>query len=214
MVVKPLGGDPDLGLWRDVSPPSAQRLLLAALESFATLGFHGTTTRDIARRAQMSPAAMYLHYPSKSALLFAISHATHVAMLHDLRAAFAEEALSPAERVARMARVQAHFHATHHTAARVANYELNSLEPAQRDVIVEVRRVTKRVWREAVRLGVQSGDFAVADLDATTVAIVSLGVDISRWFSPGGRLTADQLGELYADMAVRLVVPPSPRSRE
>jgi AcrR family transcriptional regulator len=199
---------PDLSLWRDINPPSAQRLLLAALESFARLGFHGTTTRDIARSAQMSPAAMYLHYPSKAALLFEISHATHLAMLQELRAVFSEEALSPANRLANLARVQARFHANHHTAARVANYELNSLDPDHRETIVEVRRTTKRVMREAVRLGVQSGDFNVVDLEATTGAIISLAVDISRWYKPGGRLTADQIGELYADMAVRLVVTP------
>jgi AcrR family transcriptional regulator len=209
-VPQPTGGsrpeaDADLSLWRDVSPPSSQRLLLAALESFAELGFHGTTTRDIARRAQMSPAALYVHYPSKGALLFEISRAAHNAMLQEWRAAFAQEALSPAERLANLIRAQVRFHATHHTAARVANYELHSLSAAQADFIVALRTEMGRVMREAVRLGIDSGEFRVSDLSATCVAIISLGVDTSRWFDPQGRLTPDEIGDLYAEFGLRLV---------
>jgi AcrR family transcriptional regulator len=197
--------DADVSLWRDVSPPSSQRLLLAALESFAELGFHGTTTRDIARRAQMSPAALYVHYPSKAALLFEISRAAHKAMLQEWRAAFAQEALSPAQRLSNLIRAQVRFHATHHTAARVANYELHSLSAAQAASIVALRTEMGRVMREAVRLGIDSGDFRVSDIGATCVAIISLGVDTSRWFDPRGRLTPDQIGDLYAEFGLRLV---------
>ncbi len=196
---------PDDSLWRDVRPPSSQRLLLAALESFAERGFHGTTTRDIARRARMSPAALYTHYPSKTALLFEISQATHEAMLHELLVAFAQPAASLGERLANLVRVQARFHATHPTAARVANYELRSLEPEQRLKIVGLRKEMEHVFREAVRLGIEAGVFRVTDLDATSVALISLGVDVSRWFIPSGRLTPARIGDLYAEMALRLV---------
>ena len=47
------------GLWVGVQPEPARRLLVAGLELFAAQGFHGTTTRDIAARAGMSPAASW-----------------------------------------------------------------------------------------------------------------------------------------------------------
>ncbi|MGH3948978.1 MAG: helix-turn-helix domain-containing protein, partial [Pseudonocardiaceae bacterium] len=59
--------------WPEVKPEAARRLMVAAIESFARQGFHATTTRDIATAAGMSPAALYVHYPSKSAVLSAIS---------------------------------------------------------------------------------------------------------------------------------------------
>lgn len=193
------------GLWQEVSPLSSQRLLLAALESFAERGFHGTTTRDIARRAQMSPAAMYAHYPTKSALLFEISRAAHEAMLRELLEAFARTATSPAQRLANLVRVQVGFHATHQTAARVANYELRSLNQEQRRKIIALRKEMERVFREAVRLGIDGDDFKVTDLDATCFALISLGVDLSRWFVSTGRLTPATICDLYADLALRLV---------
>ena len=47
------------------------------LESFAAKGFHGTTTRDIASGAGMSPAALYVHHRSKEEMLYGISRAGH-----------------------------------------------------------------------------------------------------------------------------------------
>src|SRR5215472_12169351 len=51
----------EVALFDGINPPSLRRLLLAALASFAEHGFRGTTTRDIARHARMSNAAIYSH---------------------------------------------------------------------------------------------------------------------------------------------------------
>ena len=60
------------------APPDARtRLLAAAVDAFADRGFHGTTTRDIAAAAGMSPAALYVHHRSKEELLYLIAVAGH-----------------------------------------------------------------------------------------------------------------------------------------
>src|SRR5450631_2883623 len=62
---------PDL-FQRRVESPSVRRLLLAAVDSFWKNGFHASSTRDIAKRAKLSPAAVYVHFKSKEELLFTI----------------------------------------------------------------------------------------------------------------------------------------------
>ncbi len=83
-------------LWPDVQPDAARRLMLAGVESFAQRGYHATTTRDIASNAGMSPAALYVHFPSKAALLFEISRSGHEQALN-LVASAAEQADDPVE---------------------------------------------------------------------------------------------------------------------
>ena len=46
------------------------RLLTAAVAAFGAKGFHATSTRDIARAASLSPAAVYVHHQSKDCLLY------------------------------------------------------------------------------------------------------------------------------------------------
>jgi AcrR family transcriptional regulator len=47
-------------------------LLDAGAREFANQGYSGTTTRAIAAAASMTPGAIYVHFPSKQALLLAV----------------------------------------------------------------------------------------------------------------------------------------------
>lgn len=183
---------------------STRKLLLAALAAFAQRGYNGTTTRHIAARAEMSAAAIYTYYRSKADLLYQISRAGHVALLHELQAVFARSA-TPVQRLRNLVLTHVRFHARMHTLARVANYEMQSLDAESRRAIIELRDQTEDVMREAIRLGIESGDFETPDLDLATVSLLSLGIDVSRWFVPGRRLSPEALAEQYADMALRML---------
>jgi len=195
---------PEIALWADVESSSLQRLLLAALESFAELGYFGTTTREIAKRAQMSPAGIYSHYTSKADLLYEIIRAAHVFMRERMLTAFAQSA-TPTKRLANLVATHVEVHAELRRSARVANYELHALPDNRRSEIVALRREMHGVMREAIRLGMEARDFYVEDLEATTVAVLSLGIDVSRWFEIGKRLTPEELGAIYARLVLRTV---------
>jgi AcrR family transcriptional regulator len=152
----------------------------------------------------MSPAALYSHFDSKHQLLYEISRFTHKISLEVLQAV-PVVGRTPTDRLASLMRAFAAFHATYHTAARVAEYELHSLLPEHFEEIVKLRRAHTQLMREAIRLGMVAGDLDVEDLDATTRALLSLGIDVSRWYSPAGRLTPSEVGERYAQLALRLV---------
>ena len=55
-----------------VESPTVRRLLLAGVDAFWRDGFHASSTRDIAKRAKLSPAAVYVHFKAKEDLLFDI----------------------------------------------------------------------------------------------------------------------------------------------
>jgi len=75
---------------------TAVRIMLAAADAFAQRGFHATTTRDIASRAGLSPAGVYVHFASKEVLLFELSRRGH-ARARDLLVAAADQAGTPTE---------------------------------------------------------------------------------------------------------------------
>jgi AcrR family transcriptional regulator len=57
---------------KDRSQDKRRRIEAAALALFTTQGFHGTNNREIAKRAGVSTAAIYTHYPSKEALFIGL----------------------------------------------------------------------------------------------------------------------------------------------
>ncbi|WP_438294658.1 TetR/AcrR family transcriptional regulator [Streptomyces sp. HUAS TT7] len=190
--------------WGEVTPEAARRLLVAAVEAFAERGYHATTTRDIAGRAGMSPAALYIHYKTKEELLHRISRIGHDKALEILQSA-AEGEGSAAERLSAAVRSFVRWHAGHHMTARVVQYELDALGAEHRTEIVELRRQSDAAVRRILNEGVAAGEFDVPDVPGTTLAVLSLCIDVARWFNTQGRRTPDEVGALYADLVLRMV---------
>ncbi|GAQ56218.1 TetR/AcrR family transcriptional regulator [Streptomyces acidiscabies] len=190
--------------WEEVTPDAARRLLVAAVEAFAERGYHATTTRDIASRAGMSPAALYIHYKTKEELLHRISRIGHDKALGILRGAARGEG-SAADRLADAVGSFVRWHAVRRTTARVVQYELDALGPDARAEIVALRREVNAEVRGILDDGVASGEFDVIDVRGTTLAILSLCVDVARWFNVNGTRTPEEVGELYADLVLRMV---------
>ncbi|MFD9330617.1 TetR/AcrR family transcriptional regulator [Streptomyces sp. NPDC060065] len=190
--------------WAEVTPDAARRLLVAAVEAFAERGYHATTTRDIAGRAGMSPAALYIHYKTKEELLHRISRIGHDKAIDILRTA-AEGDGSAAERLSVAVRSFVRWHAAQHTTARVVQYELDALGPEARAEIVALRRQTDAAVRGIIQDGVAAGEFDVPDVPGTTLAVLSLCIDVARWFNVNGPRTPDEVGALYADLVLRMV---------
>ncbi|MBJ6646963.1 TetR/AcrR family transcriptional regulator [Streptomyces griseoincarnatus] len=190
--------------WGEVTPDAARRLLLAAVEAFAERGYHATTTRDIAGRAGMSPAALYIHYKTKEELLHRISRIGHEKALDILRTASRGEGTAT-ERLADAVSSFVRWHARGRTTARVVQYELDSLGPDARAEIVGLRRQVDAEVRGIIEDGVRSGEFGVPDVPGTTLAVLSLCIDVARWFNVDGPRTPEEVGALYADLVLRMV---------
>jgi AcrR family transcriptional regulator len=196
--------DGETSAWGEVTPDAARRLLVAAVEAFAERGYHATTTRDIAGRAGMSPAALYIHYKTKEELLHRISRIGHEKAVQILRVAAGGEG-GAAERLADAVSSFVRWHAGGRTTARVVQYELDSLGPGARAEILALRRQCDAEVRGILEDGMATGEFDVLDVQGTTLAVLSLCVDVARWFSLDGPRTPEEVGELYADLVLRMV---------
>lgn len=205
-------------LWPDVQPEAARRLMLAGLHAFAERGYHATTTRDVASAAGMSPAGLYVYFPSKLALLHAITRSGHQQMLARLEQVVAESG-TPRATVRRLVAEFVAWHARRHTVARVVQYELHVLaeQPGYQE-IADLRRRIERLFRDAVTAGVAAGDFDVPDVRTATLAVVSLGIDVARWYGGHVRTSPTSLGEQYSQLVMRMLgahdTPPTHAERE
>lgn len=198
-------------LWPDVQPEAARRLMFAGVESFARRGYHATTTRDIAAAAGMSPAALYVHFPSKSALLFTISRSGHEQVL-SLAQRAQSGAAGPAEAMRALVEQFTAWHARRHTIARVVQYELDALPEQEYRVVADLRRDIEELVRGIVERGRAEGVFTVGDAHTAARAVLSLGVDVARWYSERSRQSPDDLAREYGELTLRMlgagVLPP------
>ena len=193
----------EIGVQTEASS-ARRRLLDAAVDAFAERGFGGTSTRDVAVRAGRSPAAVYVHYESKEALLYAISLEGHLDALDCLRGAYAVSE-DPAARLHGMVFAFSDWHMENAKLARVVQYELHALSKAHRADIVSRRRRFERVMIGAIRDGIRAGQFNVDDVNGTARALLSLCIDLVRWFDPTRGRHPRKIARLNADLALRMV---------
>jgi AcrR family transcriptional regulator len=180
------------------------RLVAAAVESFASKGFRGSTTRDIASAAGMSPAALYVHHKSKEDLLYLISRTGHERTLRLLKDAVASST-DPVEQLLAMVRGFTIHHARGHTSARIVNYELAALSPEHLQEIVGIRHAIEEEMRRVVVAGVASGTFRTSNPRMAAFALLSLGVDVARWYRDEGEWSPEDIADYYCEVALRIV---------
>lgn len=199
--------DDSAELWDDGYGRVPRLLLLAATRCYATKGFPATTTRDISSGAGLSPAAMYVHFPSKAAILMEIARTAHEQALDAIRLV---DHGDPVQRVGNVVRSHVAWNARHHVAARVAHHELPHLTPEDYTAVRAIRRATNHVYREAITAGIEDGVFVQRDVERVARGVLALAIDPVRWYRFGGGDSPQQLGEFYAELALAMLtaVPP------
>jgi AcrR family transcriptional regulator len=181
-----------------------RRILLAAATAFAERGFHATTTRGIAARAGLSPAALYVYFRSKEEVLHQIATSA-LDFTIEIVATEASRPGSPADRLAGLVRVLTLWTTYNSQVAHVVLYQTGGLSPAHLADITARQREVGRIVRQVIADGISSRDFDVPDPGAAATAILSLCLDVARWYRPGHRLTPQQIGDWNAAAARRIV---------
>ncbi len=195
--------DPAADLWRDGTSDAVRALLVSAVLCFGGKGFHATTTRDITAAVGLSPGALYVHFPSKEDVLYEIVRTGHERALDAMRSQ--PDNGDPVEYVRGLVAAHVAWHARHHTVARVCQYELAALAPDHHAEVMDLRQRFSALLRAAVLRGAEAGVFAVPDVNRAVRAVLSLGIDLVRWYRLDGADSPEELGDFYADLALRMI---------
>ncbi|MGY1914146.1 TetR/AcrR family transcriptional regulator [Blastococcus sp. SYSU DS0973] len=179
-------------------------LLEAALDLFAGKGYEGTSMRDLAREAGMSPPNLYNYTTSKEDLLWRVMSDTMEQLLAGFTAYTTGRGCSVARAVAAV-RNHIEYHATHRREAIIGNGQIHFLSPDRQVAVKEFRRQYENGLREVVEKGVAEGVFTVENPKLASFAILQMGIAVSGWFRNDGRLTVPDVADVYAGFALRLL---------
>jgi AcrR family transcriptional regulator len=200
--------DESPALWDESLGDVPRKLLTSAVRCFASNGFHATTTRDISSAVGLSPGALYVHFPSKEVVLFEIIRTAHQRVLAYVTEPTVLGIEDPVRHLQTLVARYTNWHARYHVAARVSQYELAGLSAEHYEEILETRHRTNDVFRAAVERGVTTGTFADVDVKRVSRAILSLGIDLVRWYRRDGSDSPELLGEFTAQLALKMAMTP------
>lgn len=187
--------------WREFGPDGLSPPLQAALQVFARHGYHGASIRTIAETAGLSVPGLYHHYKSKQAILAAVVDAAMDEMLAHTGAAAEDAGDSPTVRFENVVECLTRFHMSRRDQAFVASTEMRSMEPDIRARHISQRDDQQKMLEDAIRAGVDSGDFTCEHPVDAARAISSLCVSIASWYRPDGPMSADDVVARHLEFA-------------
>lgn len=192
-------------------PPSSvpdgprRRILEAALQFFASSGFHGTSIRDIARVLELQASALYTHFPSKEHILSELVRLGHEVHAATLQAALRGAGADPVDQVKALVRAHTVLHATYPHLAVVVNEELHALPPDLAAPALAVRARSSTLLIEVLKKGIALGKFSPPNTAATAAAISAIGLRLPYWYDASSGLGIDALADAHVELSLRML---------
>lgn len=189
--------------WRVFDELELSPILAGALEAFREQGYHGTSVRDIVRRAGVTVPSLYYHHENKQGVLVALLEVAMNEVLSRARAA-AADGDRVLDRFSNLIECVV-LHMTHRRGLAVLDTELRYLEPGNREHYAAMRKDLEVLLLSIIDEGVAEGYFDVEDTALSARALLGMCQAISGWYQPGGPLSPEALADKYVRIALRAV---------
>jgi AcrR family transcriptional regulator len=180
------------------------QILGAAAELFFEKGYHATSTRDIAQKVGIQSASIYHHFESKEAILASLLSRTMDDLLEGAQQALMLHS-DPGEQLRDAIRRHVLLHGLRPKEATVADTELRGLKGENLRRIIEKRDQYERIIDNVIEFGERGGAFRVRDRKLTVYAIIEMCNQVGYWFKPRGRLSIDEVADVFAELGLRIV---------
>lgn len=190
------------------NPQRRAQIAEAAMQLFDERGYHATGMEDIAAAVGMRASSLYNHYRSKQEVLADIAISSMEALLRFHATGYSPMKTSADKLFASM-KYHTIFHAEQAQRARIVNNEIRALQEPSRSIVVQMRRDYVARWMAIVREGIASGVFVADDIKIVSWALIDMGIGVSQWYADGGRLSSEELGDMYGHIALRQLCKPS-----
>lgn len=184
------------GLTVTSSPASAK---------FYERGFGATSIRDIADAVGISSSTLYHHFTSKQDIL----HACVVRFMGDFVAAtvpsLQDPAQSPTERIRHMVRLHLEFSDDRRHELLIGNPIRYALNPEQQKEGIALQQAYHDAVRAVIAEGCRRGEFATADPELTTMAVLDMLNGVREWYRRTGPLSRDEVIDRYTEIVLKIL---------
>jgi AcrR family transcriptional regulator len=190
--------------WRKYEPLNLSPVLTAAVEEILQVGYHASSMRSISGRCGLSVPGIYNYFKSKQDILMTILKETMDDLERRTRGALTEGG-DPVEKFCFLIENLALYHTHRRELGFIGASEMRALMPGNREIIAAQRNWQQSVVDEQVLAAEKSGRFRVDHPEDASRSVVTMCTALSSWWRPGGRMTAEQIAQLYVKYSLDLM---------
>ncbi|MHB1859518.1 MAG: TetR/AcrR family transcriptional regulator [Solirubrobacteraceae bacterium] len=171
----------------------------AAASVFADRGYHATSIEQLTEATGLTRGGLYHYTASKRDLLFGVVEELMAPLLSEA-AAIVDSSQSPERQLRELMRAWLRHVASHRAHIIVFSQERRTLErePGWRSVASSRARF-EQLLADVLARGRSDGSFELRDPQLALLMVLGVVNYTPQWYSAGGRLTPEQIAELYCD---------------
>jgi AcrR family transcriptional regulator len=186
-------------------PKTIAAIRQAGLRLIYQHGYEAMSLRNLAAEVGIQQGSLYNHIRTKQELLFDLITVHMNDLLREL-----DDALSPERSAVEQLKAFVQFHVGYHVTRKqevfICYSELRSLEPENFQAVSEMRRTYERKLMTILEEGVAEGSFVPTDMKIAAYGILSMLSGICTWFNPEGRLSKDDISQIFTTMVLNSVM--------
>jgi hypothetical protein len=92
------------------------------------------------------------------------------------------------------------LHTTYKSEFFIIDTEIRALDGENRTHILSLRDHYEALLQQILRAGMAQGIFRPSDVKVSSYAIIAMCTEVAAWFRPDGRLTVQQVIDMYSSM--------------
>jgi AcrR family transcriptional regulator len=184
------------------APKVRADIIAAATRVFSRRGYHGASMAEIAEEVGIRKPSLYHHVRKKEDLLFAIHEQLIDELTAQTQTAMAEVD-DPGEKLAASLRVALSFVSRHKDAVTVFLQERREVRGRRWSELVAKRDAYEHMIQEVLAEGTRSGRFIEVSPAIASKAVLAMANWGYTWFDPNGPLSAEEVADVFAGIAIR-----------
>ncbi|PAQ15975.1 TetR family transcriptional regulator [Bacillaceae bacterium SAOS 7] len=183
-----------------------QRIVDTSLVMFEKHGYHGVTVDQIVEECGTSKGGFYHNFKSKDELLYHI-HDVFISYVLDRAKEAYDNYNTPVSRLCAIIMSFTKVFDLYKPHITVFYQESTYLKGDFEQQINEKRDAYRKVILQVIREGQESGDFRTeVPAEISTMAIIGMVNWTYKWFKKDGKLTMEQIGEIFNDLLIHALM--------
>ena len=185
------------------APPRVREdIIAAATRVFSDRGYHAASMAEIAEAVGIRKPSLYHHVRKKEDLLFAIHEQMIDELIEETMPVFTSS-MTPAEKVRGALKIAMSFVARHRDGVTVFLTEQRAVTGKRWNELVVKRDFYEQMVHRIIAEGTASGAFIEVPPAIAAKAVLAMANWGYEWFQPDGPLTAEEVGDIFATIALR-----------
>lgn len=194
-----MGSPPSRPASRERYERRRREVIDAAASVFAERGYHATSIEHLIEATGLTRGGLYHYTASKRNLLLGVVEELMEPLLREA-AAIVETPQPPEAQLRELMRVWLEHVASHRAHMIVFSQERRTLERERGwESVASERARFEQLLADVLARGRAEGSFAPRDEQLTLLMLLGVVNYTPQWYSPAGRLTPEQIAELYCD---------------